>query len=91
MDTFTMNGKDRLRSEMVALNTELSDRFRETLNDQEKLLQEKEAAYRSLLGDAERGQLDLNGLKEYLILVADAHSCMDCLFSKVENKYEFLE
>lgn len=74
--------KNTLQSEMNELNEELSVRFRKTLDEQEKLFKDKEADYQRLLDDAENGQLNLNDLEEDLILIADACSCMDCLFSE---------
>ena len=78
--------KEKLQSEMDELNAELSERFSEALKSQEEQLQKKETAYQRLLEDAERGQLDLNALEEDCVLVADAYSCMDNLFTQMESK-----
>lgn len=78
--------KDKLQKEMAELNAELSVRFNEELKSQEDKLQKKEAAYQQLLDDAERGQIDLNGLEEDCILVTDAYSCMEYLFAQMENE-----
>jgi len=78
--------KEKLQSEMADLNTELSDRFREALKSQEEQLESKARDYKRLLEDAERGQLDLNALEEDCVLIADACSCMDDLFTQMESK-----
>ena len=78
--------KEKLQSEMAELNTELSDRFREALKSQEEQLESKARDYKRLLEDAERGQLDLNALEEDCVLIADACSCMDDLFTQMESK-----
>ena len=78
--------KEKLQSEMSDLNTELSERFNDALKSQQEQLQNKETAYQRLLEDAERGQLDLNALEEDCVLIEDACSCMDALFTQMESK-----
>ena len=78
--------KAKLQSEMAMLNAELSDRFSDALRSQEEQLRRKETAYQRLLEDAERGQLDLNCLKEDCVLVADAVSCMDIIFAQMGGR-----
>ena len=73
-----------LQSEMDKLNKELSERFSEALEEQDKQLKKREADYQTLLGKAERGQLDLKDLEDKCIFAADANSCMACLFDQVE-------
>ena len=75
--------KEKLQQEMTELSEELSERFNEALKNQEEKLKNQEVAYQHLRDDAERGQIDLNGLEEDCILVANAYSCMDYLFAQM--------
>ena len=72
--------RDKLKKEMDALRSEISEIFEAELSKQQRKLSEVEVAYQKLQYDAKNGQLNLKELEDACIPAMDAERCVKEIF-----------